>query len=63
MPSPPYSELQNILGVADGIRVKIAAVSDGGTVCMYGLTDFGVPNIADRKRQESNGNKDSAEGK
>jgi tRNA-splicing endonuclease subunit sen54 N-term len=38
-----YAAVQNLLRQARGIPVKLATVSDSGTVVMFGITDYGVP--------------------
>ena len=51
-PSPQFSEIQNLLKQAHPSPLKIATVSDGGTVVMFALTDFGVPTIPKRETKE-----------
>jgi hypothetical protein len=62
-PSPTFHELLGILDQAStmiptnttnvgGSRLKIAAVSDAGTVVMFGLTQYGVPSIVDDQEDE-----------
>lgn len=49
-----FQDCQKILRYCDGIRLKVATVSDSGTVVMFGLTDFGVPTLKatqERKRK------------
>jgi hypothetical protein len=43
-----FSEIQSLVVRNDGhdIPIKLATVSDSGTVVMFGLTNFGVPSIA-----------------
>jgi len=38
-----FSSILTLLKEADGIPLRIATVSDSGTVVMFGVTDFGVP--------------------
>ena len=38
-----FVDCQKILERCEGIRLKVATVSDSGTVVMFGLTNFGVP--------------------
>ena len=38
-----FMDCQKILEQCKGIRLKIATVSDSGTVVMFGITNFGVP--------------------
>jgi hypothetical protein len=42
-----FSEIQSLVVKNDGhdIPIKLATVSDSGTVVMFGLTNFGVPSI------------------
>jgi hypothetical protein len=44
-PSPPFDTLKELIECSDGIPLRIAAVADGGTVIMFGITDFGVPSL------------------
>jgi hypothetical protein len=45
--SPRFSDLQRLLEqVCHGIPLKLATVSDSGTVVMFGITNVGVPSIA-----------------
>lgn len=44
-PSLTFDQLQDLLRSADGIPLRLATVSDAGTVVMFGVTDFGVPEI------------------
>lgn len=41
-----FSDLQQLMTQADGIPLRIATVSDSGTVIMFGVTDLGVPVIS-----------------
>lgn len=50
-------ELQELQESCDGVPLRIATVSDGGAVIMFGVTNVGVPNISNR----DNGNSDEAE--
>jgi hypothetical protein len=38
-----FQHLQELLQLANGIPLRMATVSDAGTVVMFGVTDFGVP--------------------
>lgn len=38
-----FADCQKTLEQCEGIRLKVATVSDSGTVVMFGLTNFGVP--------------------
>jgi len=38
-----FSVLQELLQQAQGIPIKVATVSDSGTVVMFGISDVGVP--------------------
>jgi hypothetical protein len=40
-----FRQIQQLLHQADGLPLKIATVSDSGVVIMFGITDYGVPNI------------------
>lgn len=44
-PSLTFDQLQDLLRSSDGVPLRIATVSDSGTVIMFGVTDFGVPEI------------------
>jgi hypothetical protein len=46
LPSPTYSQLQALIAKCDGVPLRIATVSDSGTVIMFGVTDYGVPDIS-----------------
>jgi hypothetical protein len=46
LPSPTYSQLQALLKKCDGVQLRIATVSDSGIVIMFGVTDYGVPDIS-----------------
>jgi hypothetical protein len=46
-----FDDCQAILGRCNGIPLKLASVSDSGTVVMFGLTNFGVPTI-DRSKEK-----------
>lgn len=48
-----FSDCQAILVKARGIPLKLASVSDSGTVIMFGLTNFGVPTIGSSKKEEN----------
>lgn len=48
LPSPTYSQLQALIAKCDGVPLRIATVSDSGTVIMFGVTDYGVPDISNR---------------
>lgn len=41
-----FDALQTLLKEADGIPLRTAVVSEGGTVVMLGVSDFGVPVIS-----------------
>ena len=43
--SPTFGEIQNLLVLCGTIPLRIATVADSGTVVMFAVTDFGVPNI------------------
>lgn len=45
-PGLGFADLRALLATSVGIPLKIATVSDSGTVVMFGVTDFGVPTIA-----------------
>jgi hypothetical protein len=45
LPSPPYAQLQALTKKCNGVPLRIATVSDSGTVIMFGVTDYGVPDI------------------
>jgi hypothetical protein len=47
-----FDDCQAILGRCRGIPLKVASVSDSGTVVMFGLTNFGVPTIDSSKEKE-----------
>ena len=40
-----YMTLDDLVKKCDGIPLRMATVADGGTVVMFGLTDYGVPVI------------------
>ena len=44
-PSPTFSTMKGIIRSCEGIPLKVASVSDGGTISMFGMTDYGVPSI------------------
>ena len=44
-PSPPFHVIKNLIRVCNDIPLKVAAIADGGTVIMFGLTDYGVPSL------------------
>ena len=44
-PSPTFSRFKTIIQSCEGIPLKIATVSDLGTMAMFGITDYGVPSI------------------
>ncbi len=44
-PSPPFSVFKRIIQSCEGIPLKVATVSDLGTIAMFGMTDYGVPPI------------------
>ena len=44
-PSPPFVKIKELIQACDGIPLRMAAVADGGTVIMFGLTDYGVPDL------------------
>jgi hypothetical protein len=44
-----FSHLQQLLKIADGIPLRVATVSDAGTVILFGVTDHGAPDIGFNK--------------
>lgn len=44
-PSPLHSELLGLIRGCRGVPLRMATVANGGTVVMFGMTDFGVPSI------------------
>lgn len=46
LPSPTYSQLQALTAKCGGVPLRIATVSDSGTVVMFGVTDYGAPDIS-----------------
>ena len=46
IPSVTFSQLKDLIIHDDGIPLKIAVVSDSGTVVMFGVTDCGIPPLA-----------------
>jgi hypothetical protein len=40
---PTFATLQSLVEACQGLPLKIATVSDSGTVVVLGITDFGVP--------------------
>jgi hypothetical protein len=46
LPSPTFSQLQALTKKSNGVALRIATVSDSGTVIMFGVTDYGVPDIS-----------------
>jgi len=46
LPSPQFDHMCELVKECDDIPLQIAAVSDSGTVIMFGLTDFSVPSIS-----------------
>lgn len=57
VPSPTFVELQQLQKSCEGVPVRIATVSDGGAVIMFGMTNVGAPDIS--ARDESDGQSDS----
>mmetsp|Transcript_14155 Transcript_14155/g.21607 ORF Transcript_14155/g.21607 Transcript_14155/m.21607 type:complete len:275 (-) Transcript_14155:128-952(-) len=49
-PSPTFSQMKHLLSEIE--TLKIAAVADSGTVVMFGVTNFGVPNLVKRNEQD-----------
>jgi hypothetical protein len=43
--SPTFNHLTSLIKYCDGIPLRLAAVSNSGTVIMFALTDFGPPNL------------------
>ena len=50
LPSPTFVELQNLMNSCQGVPLRIATVSDSGVVIMFGVTDYGVPDISNSER-------------
>ncbi len=55
-PSPTFGEIQALISACDKIPLRMAAVADGGTVIMFGLTDYGVPSLVELKKEEKKEN-------
>ena len=53
LPSPSFQSISSLLTDCKDIPLKVAAVSDSGTVVMFGLTDFGVPDISRKGKEET----------
>ncbi|CAB9506491.1 tRNA splicing endonuclease 54 homolog (Saccharomyces cerevisiae) [Seminavis robusta] len=51
-----YATVRTLLQQAQGIPIKIATVSDSGTVVMFGITDHGVPPLHKESSTEANNN-------
>jgi len=58
-PSPPFAIIKGVIQSCDDIPLRMATVADGGTVIMFGLTDFGVPSLDKGQREESDGGDDN----
>ena len=48
-PSPTFDALIQLLQSCEGIPLRLATVSDSGTVIMFGITDVAVPRIESSK--------------
>jgi hypothetical protein len=46
LPSPTFSQLQDLTKKGNRLPLRIATVSDSGTVIMFGVTDYDVPDIS-----------------
>lgn len=44
-PQVSFADCKDVMAKCQGIPLKLATVSDSGTVVMFGLTDFGTPMI------------------
>mmetsp|Transcript_5034 Transcript_5034/g.9656 ORF Transcript_5034/g.9656 Transcript_5034/m.9656 type:complete len:531 (-) Transcript_5034:1679-3271(-) len=52
VPTVRFSDLKDLLrdDKCQGIPLKVATVSDSGTVVMFGVTDYGIPPLDKKKR-------------
>lgn len=52
--SPTFVELQELQESCNGVPLRIATVSDGGAVVMFGVTHVGVPDISTSNDNDGN---------